>query len=222
MINEILVHEEIPVVQLGLALPNCKAPAVVIDEADGTYRAVLELAKLGHRSIAHLTLSGYKNASNANPFLHAHRRYNGYKRAMSELGLPEQIVTLSEDDSTSGRAFDAATRIAADLAKLSDAPTALVAYSDVLAAATIAGVQAAGKRVPNDMSIIGIDKSPLTESVLPSPALVAFPHEEMGRIGTEMLFKMMNGERINTLLLKPSLEFGQTLGPAPARKSASR
>jgi hypothetical protein len=32
----------------------------------------------------------------------------------------------------------------------------------------------------------------------------------------------MNGERINTLLLKPSLEFGQTLGPAPARKSASR
>jgi LacI family repressor for deo operon, udp, cdd, tsx, nupC, and nupG len=222
MINEILVRESIPVVQLGLALPNCKAPAVIIDEAQGTYRAVLELAKLGHRSIAHLTLPGCRNPSNANPYLHAYRRYNGYKRAMSELGLAEQLVMLSEEDSTSERAFDGGMRIAAELAKLSSSPTAIVAYSDVLAAAAIAGVQTAGKRVPQDMSIIGIDKSPLTEAVLPSPALVAFPHEEMGRVGTDMLFKMMEGQRINTRLLNPSIEPGQTMAPAPTKTASSR
>jgi alanine racemase len=180
------------------------------------------LGKLGHRSIAHLTLPGYKNSADANPFLHAYRRYRGYQKAMAELGLPEWVATLTEEESTTAQAFDGMVRIATQLATLPNAPTAMVVYSDLLAAAALAGVRAGGKRVPEDVSIVGIDKSPLTGAVRPSPAMVAFPHEQMGAVGTEMLLKMMDGQRVESMVLKSTVELAQTVGRPPTRNGSRR
>lgn len=216
-INDIYQRENIPVVQLGLALPGCQAPSVVTDEANGTYKAVLELAALGHRDIAHLTFPTYASAQKNNPFIHAHRRFVGYQKAMKELGLPLRVLALGEDQWQNDRAFHYMSQMANQLAKSRSCPTAVVVYSDVLAAAALAGFRDAGLRIPQDISIIGIDKSPLSEAVRPSLSLVSFPYQQIGTIGTEMLMQMMNGESVKSVLLPPTIEGRDTIA-APAKR----
>ena len=74
LFNQVDREEGIPVVQLGLALPGCVAPAVVTDETDGILRGVKLLHAMGHRRIAHVTIRGYEDPAPLNPFRMAYLR----------------------------------------------------------------------------------------------------------------------------------------------------
>jgi DNA-binding LacI/PurR family transcriptional regulator len=217
-VNEISEIERVPVVQLGIALPGCRVPSVVADEQQGVYAAVRHLAELGHKRIAHLTLDGYASASPTSPFLHAHCRYRGYQQAMDEVGLKEHVVTvdpyLSLDPS-----FEAASDLARKLAETRNGPTAIIAYSDSLSAAAMAGVRQAGLRVPEDVSVVGIDKSAYTDLVRPKLAMVKLPHDALGATGAQMLLNMIDGQAVNSVRLPPPFDPGQTIAP---RRGASR
>src|SRR5688572_20940535 len=52
LLNEVHEEDGIPVVQMTLALPDCVAPAVTVDETGGVYDAVKRLRALGHTRIA--------------------------------------------------------------------------------------------------------------------------------------------------------------------------
>src|SRR5688500_4122401 len=56
LLNEVHGEDSIPVVQLTLALGDCAAPAVSVDETGGVYNGVKRLRALGHQRIAHVTV----------------------------------------------------------------------------------------------------------------------------------------------------------------------
>jgi LacI family transcriptional regulator len=95
-------------------------------------------------------------------------------------------------------------------------PTAIIAADDIVAATVIRTVQRAGLRVPEDISVMGIDDQPYFCKYL-NPALttVQLPVVEAGKLAIQMLLDHMTGQRKKTkrvVLLCP-LVMRESCGP---------
>lgn len=219
--NEIAELEQVPIVQIGIALPGCRVPSVVADEQQGVYDAVQRLAQLGHKRITHITLDGYAGASPASPFMHAHQRYRGYEQAMSELNLKQHVLTI-DPNLPLDNSFESAVELTRKLLTGRTPPTAMVVYSDTLAAAALTGARATGLQVPEDVSIVGVDKSAFTDVVRPKLGMVMLPHHELGMRGAQMLLDMIDGVKtpVTNVRVRSPFDEGQTVAPPRPRSKA--
>ena len=66
-------------------------------------------------------------------------------------------------------------------------PSALICVNDAVAVGAYHALQHAGLRVPDDISVIAFDGSPLTAAVVPTLTSVALPHQELGRLAAQLL-----------------------------------
>jgi DNA-binding LacI/PurR family transcriptional regulator len=72
-----------------------------------------------------------------------------------------------------------------------------------------------GLKVPEDISLVGIVSSLITELTTPALTAVDFPFHEMGHMAADMLIRQLEGEDVSTqLLLKPPLTVRQSSGPS--------
>lgn len=127
------------------------------------------LIALGHRRIGVITPpSSHKAAS---------RRVEGFRDGMSAAGLPWDDTLLAEG------AFDFASGIAAGekLLALPQRPTAIVATNDYMALGVLTQAHRLGLRVPEDLSIVGFDDTPGSQTAWPPLTTVRQPLEAMGR-----------------------------------------
>ena len=118
-------------------------PKVVVDNAESSYRAAKYLIECGHKKIGAV----------AGPFIlnSSYNRLKGLRRALEEKGLSlpdEYIVEGKYDIETGIRGGE--KLIAADV-------TAIFAFSDVQAFGVYESVKRAGRKVPEDISIVGFD-----------------------------------------------------------------
>lgn len=155
------------------------------DDVGGVIQAVDHLALLGHRRIAHLC-GPPRHRSGA-------RRLEGYRTALERHGLAfrEEYVRLggcTADPSSWRRSMRA-------LLQLPQRPTAIVASDDIVAAAAIKTLQQAGMRVPQDMSVIGIDDQHFCTYLNPALTTVRLPVLEAGRRAVEVVLDRIAGER---------------------------
>jgi len=166
----------IPTVLLGGPRTVEERDSVNVENEEGIGLAVRHLAELGHRSIAYVGPESGPNAA---------ERLAGYRRAMRRLGLPERI---EQSDYTEEGGYRAAVSLLrrADAARDAAAadstapagsdntagsgsadnlPTALVCVNDHCAIGVLQTLVRAGVRVPQGVSIIGVDDS--TAAALP-------------------------------------------------------
>jgi len=73
-------------------------------------------------------------------------------------------------------------------------PTAVFASSDVMALGVMDAVREAGLSVPGDVSVVGFDDIPLARRVVPGLTTVRQPIDELGRLATATLVRLMAGE----------------------------
>src|SRR5262249_42133839 len=85
--------------------------------------------------------------------------YEGYNQAIGKAGIPARAEYYRQG--VHGR--HQAHRMVEELLRLSDAPTAIVAASDIQAIGVLDAVRAAGLRVPDDISVIGFDDIEVAE-----------------------------------------------------------
>lgn len=155
---------------------------VAVDNKRAAEEIVEYLVKFGHRKIA--TIAGDQTTQSGL------MRLEGFKEALDKQGLllPKNYVTF-------GDYLRTPARIAAQkLLKLKERPTAVFAASDVMALELIDVAKSMNMRVPEDLSVIGFDDNPL---VLASPVgltTVSQPLVEMGRVGAENLFQIIQGK----------------------------
>lgn len=158
-------------------------PTVDSDSFRGGQLAAEHLIRLGHRRIA--MLAGRADLQSA------HLREQGYRQAMAAAGLStyDLVRNGDYDQTVSGDA-------ARWLLSKDDPPTAIFAANDVSALATMRVADELRLRVPEDLSVVGFDNIP--ESALCTPPLTTIeqPIQEMGRIATEMLVKLIPGRAI--------------------------
>jgi DNA-binding LacI/PurR family transcriptional regulator len=98
----------------------------------------------------------------------------GYRRALSEAGLPMPIAYADRTTIESGQG---ALR---DLLAQAPAITAICAVNDSMALGAIRAATAAGRRVPADLSVIGFDNIVWGEMNEPPLTTIHIPKQQLG------------------------------------------
>lgn len=130
-------------------------PHVDVDDRAMGRAAVDLLLDAGHREIAMVRTSDTDATTWDADLL----RVAGYREALAARGIAERPELLVTEPYGVNAGADAVERLLA----LDTPPTAVFAYSDEIAASVTMGAQRHGLRVPEDLSVVGIDGHPFSE-----------------------------------------------------------
>jgi LacI family repressor for deo operon, udp, cdd, tsx, nupC, and nupG len=179
----------------GLVAGSPLRRTLELDVAGGMAAAVAHLRDLGHRRIGHLrsTDSAYTFRS----------RQSGFERAAAGLEVCEVGVSINGG-------LDAARAAARELLDGSR-PHAVVCDDDVVAAGLYHAAAELGLRIPDDVSVVGIDNILAAALFAPALTTVDLPGEDLGSAGVGLLAALVAGEQPpapaplpTTLLLRES------------------
>jgi LacI family transcriptional regulator len=136
--------------------------------------AAQHLAELGHREI--LVAAGPKE------FTTIADRLSGIRSVFQPLSIRPTV----RHDTFS---LEGGVRVASRIDELDSRPTAVLALSDVLAIGVLQELRRQGIRVPDDISVMGIDDIAVAKSLAPALTTVALPLAEMGQTAFNMVRK---------------------------------
>ncbi|EAP98848.1 transcriptional regulator involved in degradation (LacI family protein) [Janibacter sp. HTCC2649] len=190
-LNLPLTEQELELVdRLGLPLvaigtPVEDRPNVRIDEDLAMRTATEHLVALGHTRIAYIGTVPSNVAHIQTP----QARLDAFRDVMRQHGLPERQHWILESDWTAdSAAADTRALLASD-----DRPTALAAASDEMAIGAMQAARAEGLRVPEDLSIIGID-----DHVLSSVMGLTTVRQDVAAQGREAAEILLRGLGVDT------------------------
>ena len=89
------------------------------------------------------------------------------------------------------------------LLDLDPPPTAIFAFSDMIAVGAMRAARARGNGIPDELSIVGFDDSAYATVVHPALTTVRQPLNEMGVTAVDLLVRLMRKEAVDTLHLEP-------------------
>ena len=146
-----------PVVAVGGRLPSGEAlpewfTAVQVDDARAARMATGHLIELGHREIAYMG-----RVADDIEFQVSTERTRGFLDALAAAGLRTPTDWMLPADFTMGDAYHRARALLADPERR---PTAVLCISDEMAMGTLMAAQSLGLRVPEDVSVMGLDGHP--------------------------------------------------------------
>ncbi|WP_203911524.1 LacI family DNA-binding transcriptional regulator [Rhizocola hellebori] len=157
---------------VSLVPTAASVPAVEAENINGAYAAVEHLHGLGRRRIAAIHGPGFNTC--------AIDRRAGYQKAVNTFGL---------SDISHGGGFTREGGYAAALALLTEHPDldAIFATCDLMAAGAIQAITSTGRRVPEDVAVIGFDDSFAAICTNPPLTTMRLPTEEMAAAATRLL-----------------------------------
>ncbi|WP_030681931.1 LacI family DNA-binding transcriptional regulator [Streptomyces sp. NRRL B-1347] len=172
---DLLQQLEIPAVISGRRRADEPLASVDSDNFAGARAAVTHLLARGRRRIA--TITGRLDVYGAQ------RRLDGYRDALAEAGYePDEALTAPADFTEEG-----GRRAMADLLARRPDLDAVFAASDVMAAGARQVLRRAGRRIPDDVALVGFDDSAIARHMDPPLTSVRQPIVEMGRVMTDVL-----------------------------------
>lgn len=184
----------------ALVLVNRKLPgsgliSICVDDARGAEGAVSHLITRGRRTIAFL-------AGPSASFSGQHRR-RGYAAALAAVGRPvdEGLIRFCTPDLEGGRA--AATALLSARPEID----ALFCYNDLVAVGALQACAACGRRVPEDVAVVGCDDILLAGLVTPSLTTLRSDQRRLGALAVEALLRQINGceQSCEDVSLQPEL-----------------
>jgi len=183
----------IPMVFGGRPRTALQASYVDVDNHAGGRSATQHLVVQGRRRIAHIAgpLDGPA----------ARQRLQGYREALWNAGLRSDLVEQGAFDRDSGELA------MARLLATQDDVDAVFAASDAMAAGAMWALQVLGRRVPDDVAVIGFDDSPMAMATQPPLSSVRQPVELMGREMAKLALSMsaVRGQSPRQMILDPEL-----------------
>ena len=156
--------------------------SININDQRGAQLALGHFLALGRRQIAFI--NGPANSTSAR------RRLEGYRAALrsAELPLDPQMVEACSPDMEGGRL--AAAALFARLPKID----AIYAFNDLVAIGAMQACEEAGKKVPEDTAIIGVDDIPLATIVRPRLTTLHVNLRHIGRLALRSLLDLIEGD----------------------------
>jgi len=139
---------DLPSIVINNYVQDLEVDCIAIDNIGGARDAVNYLIGLGHKKIAHITGDLVTQA--------ADWRFQGYKEALKKNNIEFRPDYVFKTDYSRGQA-----RLAAEkLIKMPEPPTAVFIASDSMALEVMAVARELGRKIPNDLSIVGFDDNP--------------------------------------------------------------
>ena len=174
-----LVGSDVPCVAFDLVVQGPRSGYVTSDNRAGAASAVRHLHDLGHRRIA--TITGPLDLPPAA------ERLEGYRRELDRLGLPYQPELVVEGDFFSPSGHAAALR----LIELPEPPTAVFVAGDEMAMGALRALVDSGRRVPEDIALVGFDDIEAAALVRPGLTTVAQDKDAFGNAAAAELIALM-------------------------------
>ncbi|WP_226037779.1 substrate-binding domain-containing protein [Aquibacillus saliphilus] len=174
--------EERPIITSHFYYPHLDIPYVVVNNVNSGYLAAQHLISQKHKNLG-IILTGNSLLDMNQEFMF---RLEGYKLALSHHQIPfysENVVIVSGEQESEQMGFEGMKRLLA----LKKAPTAVVATSDLKAFGAIEAINDAGLRVPEDISVIGIDDIQLSKYFSPALTTINQNSYKLGERSVELL-----------------------------------
>lgn len=154
------------------------------DNRGGVAEAVEHLFRYGHRRIAFMR--GPENRRSAT------ERLEGYRLGLERCGIAfrEEYVGIGDYSGAYERCAESVRK----LLRLEPRPSAIIASDDTVAAIVFQSVKQAGIRIPDEVSVIGIDDQPFCKYLDPPLTTVQIPMIQACRQGTQLLLDRIAGK----------------------------
>ncbi|WP_019914817.1 LacI family DNA-binding transcriptional regulator [Paenibacillus sp. HW567] len=175
-------------------------PYVCSDNYAGGRLATTLLIEKGCRKLAHI--GGHPGLN-----ILSHRRYEAFADTAREHGVWH--TSLHTDHNS----FDAGAyeRLLRQLFREHPEVDGIFAGSDIIAAYALKACRENGRRVPQDVRIVGYDGIAVRSLFHPSISTIRQPMEEMGRLAVDLIIKQVEGGTVSTVNILPvELEEGST------------
>ncbi len=177
-----------------LKTPKTNTTTINVNDQRGAHMVVGYFLAKGRDRIAYI--NGPATSTSAK------HRLGGYRAALLEANLPydPQMVESCSPDTEGGRAAAAAL-----LARCPNI-NAIYAYNDLVAVGAIQVVEEAGKKVPEDIAIIGVDDIPLATIVRPQITTLHVDLRHIGRMAMRTLLDTIEGHSASpSITIEPQL-----------------
>ncbi|WP_341717805.1 LacI family DNA-binding transcriptional regulator [Micromonospora sp. FIMYZ51] len=179
----------IPVVCSGRPLDGANVPYIDVDQVGGVTRAVRYLIDTGRRRIA--TIAGPQD------MVAGIERLAGYRDTVVAAGLPEMVAVGDFTRESGAAAMRELLTAHPDL-------DAVFAASDLMAHAAMRTLRETGRRIPDDVAVVGFDDIETAAYTDPPLTTVRQPIVELGRQGTRLLLRLAAGEQVEPALILPT------------------
>jgi len=176
-----LAADGFPVVLIHQSSPRgLDIPCVTVENTSAVFQIVSHLIEAhGRRRIALLRgPAGHEDSQ---------LREEGYRQALESHGIPIDPALISAGGFSQDVARDSIERLIA----MGVSFDAVFSGDDIGAAGTLAGLQTAGLRVPQDVSVVGFDDQRLAAFMAPPLSTVHAPTESVGRTAAEVLLTLI-------------------------------
>lgn len=174
--------------------PKRNCSSISINDEEESYRAVDYLCKMGHKKIAMM-------AGRVSDYSVGKTRLEGYRRALQDNGIEvnEELIRYMRDDIpefTIENGYEVAKELLASDVEC----TAIYAISDLIAFGVYRAIYEAGKKIPEDYSVMGFDGLEMSKYYCPSLTTMEQPCEAMVKSSIEILMAAINGDTENKQL----------------------
>jgi LacI family transcriptional regulator len=205
--DEVLCNlaQEMPVVVTGRALRASNLYALDFDHFEGARLATSHLLALGHRRIAFV---------GGDPVhADAHERKRGYLAALAQAGLAADPALLLEGT------YQEASGVAAARHLLDQAIpfSAIFAANDQMAFGAALELYRRGLRVPDDVSLMGVDDIPAAAHAIPPLSTIRQSVRELGQLAARSLLELLSGKTPTSVPSTPQLVVRDSTRPLDAK-----
>lgn len=191
---------KIPFVLVGRHPVHNDVSFVDVDNRMSSRDAVLHLLRLGYKRVA--TIAGPQN------MIAGIDRFEGYKEALKARAILLDTNLVAEGDFSEEGGYQAMQRL------LPHTFDAVFAASDAMALGALRALRDAGKRVPDDIAIVGYDDMPFAARTEPPLTTVRQPIHRAGFVATETLIDLINEQETapRRVILPTELVIRETCG----------
>lgn len=213
---ELFLDDGKPVVAVSAYAKDAPCPYILPDNHGGALAAVRHLIEHGHRRIAFAGNLTHEDLR---------QRLRAYQQALQEAGIPFDpglVLEVPTNERRSGR------RAAQQILESHPDVTALFVATDPGALGAMSALRDAGRRIPEDIAVIGFDDIEAARFATPSLTTVRQRIDVIGKTAAQMLFDLLDGREVPrdaqitpTLLVRrrscgcsPALPRGEPSSPA--------
>ena len=178
---ELTANCSVPTVLIDRYLEGLPCDTVLVNNADASYDAIMNLANQGHLRIAIIT--GPKVVFSAK------ERLVGYLRALSDLGIlyDDQLVISGQNEFATGyHGFET-------LMNLYDRPTAVFTTNYDITMGFITAARERGVRIGEEIAVFGFDCVEICTMIKPPLPVVHQPEQEIGQLAARYLIERLSG-----------------------------
>ena len=164
---------------------GAETPFVGIDDRAAARTAAQYLRELGHERVGVLSFVTTLDAAESLALDISVERLAGYEEGLGGVWDAGLVRTCRPN------APEPAREAMLDLLHEREPPTAILAMSDIFAIGALQAAAEAGVAVPEELSVVGFDDSPVAGQATPPLTTIAQPQEEKGRLAAQLLLEQV-------------------------------